>query len=210
MSRLGMSNFARNQHQINSGNSYTLLSEKDLIQMTADFWKNRTPGLGETGLSRKVLVPLGETWSYQTDEGICTIHPVDHFVVSPRIPLQIGLPVCSKVMQRQVGEAPFVKNYVRREDAIKFGWIPSKPKFVNIVCYHKDALLENGGERSGDFDWEIVCILASLVSDEPMQPLAMARNYLSKAGGTFTDYSALEFAESIWYWSTQSGISVME
>ena len=43
MSRLGMSNFARNQHHINSGNSYTLLSEKDLIQMTADFWKNRVP-----------------------------------------------------------------------------------------------------------------------------------------------------------------------
>lgn len=209
MTTLGMSNFARNQHHMNSGNSYTILSEKLLVQMVADFWSKRIPGSGEVGLNRKVLVPLGDTWSYETEEGICTIRPKEQFVVSPRIPLQLGLPVQCKVMQRQVGEAPFVKNYVRRDDAIKFGWIPEKPEFVNIVCYHKEALLENGGERSGDYDWEIVCILASTVK-EPMQPLTMARNYLHKEGGTFTDYSVLEFAEAIWYWSTQSGISVME
>ena len=210
MPTLGMSNFARNQHHISSGNSYTDLPEAQLIQMTADFWKERIPGAGETGLSRKVLVPLGPSWSYQNDEGICTINPVDHFFVSPKISLQIGLPVHSKVMQRQIGEAPYLKNYVKREDAVRFGWVPSNPKFVNIVCYHKEALLENGGERSTDCDWEIVCILASDSEKEPMQPLAMARNFLEKTGGTFTDYSAKEFAESIWYWSTQSGISVME
>jgi len=55
--------------------------------------------------------------------------------------------------------------------------------------YHKDALLENGGERTTNCDWEVVAILASAIPNEPM-PLTMARNFLQKPGGTKSVYTA--------------------
>jgi hypothetical protein len=41
-----------------------------------------------------------------------------------------------------------------------------------------------------------------------MNPLAMARNFLEKPGGTKTFYSSKCFAESVYYWSCNKGIAV--
>mgnify|MGYP000104930427 CR=1 FL=1 len=69
-----------------------------------------------------------------------------------------------------------------------------------------DVLLENGGARSTDCDWEIVCVIASPVADEPLDPLTMARNMLAKPGGTPCGYTADAFAEAVWYWSRRARI----
>ena len=82
-----------------------------------------------------------------------------------------------------------------------------KANFAGAVLYSAETLLENNGQRSGDYDWEVVCILASTVESEPMDPLTMARNMLEKPGGTFADYSALDFAEAIWYWRQRVNVS---
>ena len=76
---------------------------------------------------------------------------------------------------------------------------------AGAVLYSAETLLENDGRRSGDVQWEVVCILASATENEPMDPLTMARNYLEKPGGTFADYSARDFAEAIWYWRRRVG-----
>ena len=83
-------------------------------------------------------------------------------------------------------------------------------KFASVVLYTADTLLENGGKRSTDAEWEVVALIAGPVEVEPMDPLTMARNMLEKPGGTFCEYSAQEFAESIWYWAARAKAHVRE
>lgn len=72
-------------------------------------------------------------------------------------------------------------------------------KFVDIVLYRHDVLLENN-ENSTDADWEIISINASIIENEPMHPITMARNMLNKDGGTKARYTGQQFAESLWFW----------
>lgn len=199
MVSIGWSDFARKQHALTSGNSYTLLPDGDLIKLLQKNWDLRTPGMGEgENLHRKVLVPI-------------PADKTDWFFTPPYVEPKLGLPVKSRLIQRQEGEAPYLQTYVTWKDVgdgTPFPVISPEATSVNVVCYSVDALLENDGKRSTECEWEIVCILASNKDKEPMTPLTMARNYLEKDGGTFGDYSAKDFAESIWYWSIQKGISV--
>jgi hypothetical protein len=95
--------------------------------------------------------------------------------------------------RRQPHESPYIK---LEADG------PTVPcKFAKVVLYSANELLKNDGERSSDADWEIVCIIASDVENEPMHPLAMARNQLEMPGGTPRSYTAEEYAQAIWYWS---------
>ena len=73
-----------------------------------------------------------------------------------------------------------------------------------MVLYSAETLTENDGTRSGDFDWEVVCLLAGAAQTEPMDPLTMARNMLEKPGGTYAPYTAQEFAEAIYFWSCRA------
>jgi len=104
--------------------------------------------------------------------------------------------------RRQAGEDGFVRVTAEgpREPAL----------FASVVLYSAEALLENNGSRSGEFDWEVVCLLAAPVADEPMHPLTMARNLLEKPGGTFCEYTARQFAEAIYYWSQRANVHVEE
>ncbi len=70
---------------------------------------------------------------------------------------------------------------------------------AGVVLYSGEALLENGETRSGNEDLEIVCLLAGTSEDEPRDPLTMARNKLTKPGGTPCTYTAEQFAEAVWY-----------
>ena len=122
----------------------------------------------------------------------------------------MGMNVEAELKVRQEGEDPYIETFVteaeaRRHDALIL--LPAAS--VDIVCYSAEALLENGGTRSTDCDWEVVCILCRSDEErEPMTPLAMARNYLEMPGGTKSDYTAKEFADAIYYWSSQRGIKV--
>ena len=174
---IGWSKFAANRHCEGGDYSFSCLSNEAVAQLVADNWENRIPGQGETDLSRKVVVPIKDVASFRCASVL--IHE--------------GTEVESKVVRRQEGEDLFIKSFTDQHS--------EEVRFVNIVCYSAEALSENGGERATDCDWEIVCVIASPVEKEPMTPLAMARNFLEKPGGTKSTYSAEEFAESIYYWS---------
>lgn len=195
---IGWSQFARDQHQPFSGNSFTLtLSEQDIVRLVDNGWMDRKPGQGEIGLNRKVVVPISSTQA-------------GNFYV-PFTELRPDLPVKARVAQRQSGEDYYIETYVDFDDAERLGIKLKVAKSVNVVCYSADALLENGGTRSTQCEWEIVAVLASESEDnEPMAPLTMSRNYLVKPGGTFTDYSTREFAEAIYHQSTHRGVKIIK
>jgi len=188
------SDFARKHSRPGTGNSYTTLSDQRVIDLVLDNWSQAVPGAGETDTSRKVLIPV----------------PVDGFFCPPRADLVMGMPVNAEIVQRQAGEDPYLETSVTRAVAEAFGALREVPaRRVDIVCYSAAALLENDGKRSSDASWEIVTILCNEDGgDLPMIPLAMARNQLEKPGGTKGEYTALEYAEAIWYHSTKKGIKV--
>ena len=74
-------------------------------------------------------------------------------------------------------------------------------RFVDIVCYRADVLAEDN-DRTSEADWEIISINAALIPEEPMNPVAMARNFLHKTGGTKGSYSETEWANAVWFWAT--------
>ncbi len=193
-SDIGCSEFYRSQSRAAVGNSYTTLSEDELLQLICEQWHLRVPGFGESDVTRKVLVPITMT---------------QNFFCPPRVKLQMGLPLHARVMMRQAGEDPHVQVYTTPEDAKSFGYSPKVATMVDVVCYHKDALLENNGQRTHDTEWEIVTLLCSTGEGDPMTPLTMARNYLKKPGGTWSNYSATDLAEAIWN-SAKHDIKVMQ
>lgn len=106
-------------------------------------------------------------------------------------------------------------------------------EFVELVLYRRDVLephersaplgtysspeirpidmspLEYSGRYVEEFaEWELISINARpTIAEEPMHPLAMARNFLGKTGGTQAEYTAKEFAEAIWYWSQRTMVA---
>lgn len=190
---LGWSDFAKQRHAPGAGYTYTTLSETEVVGLTLGAWGKRRPGQGETTLDRKVVVPV-------------TFPPGSFFL--PVVGLVEGLPVQARVTRRQEGEDLYVETFVYEDDVARLGLKPQEPKYVNVVCYHHEALLENNGTRSTACEWEIVCLLGSMVPVEPMTPLTMARNYLSLPGGTKSVYTAEEFAEAIYFHSTKGGVRI--
>lgn len=188
------SNFALGYSKESAGNSYTTLSNEEVIKLALENWDKAMPGTGESDLSRKIIIPV----------------PSDNFFCPLRADLIKGLPIHAEVVTRQNGEDPYIENYVLKSDAESFNAIQDNSTgFACIVCYHYTALLENNGSRSGDTDWEIVTILCEKEKGKLfIPPLTMARNYLEKVGGTYTKYTANEFAESIWFYSIKNGIKI--
>ena len=197
---IGWSKFATEECQSGSGNSYTVHTTDGLCEIIKECWDMRVPGAGEVGIDRKVLVPVPVNFKDQSPAFFCPA----------RMDLTKGLPVQARVKTRQEGEDPFVEIYVEYEDAVKFGFSETPAAFCDIVCYSAEALEENDGERTTDCDWEIVTILARTGKEsEPMFPLAMARNFLEKPGGTKGIYTSKEFAEAIYFHSGR-GIKVLD
>jgi hypothetical protein len=190
---LGWSEFGIKNNARSSGNSYSTLSLSDIVDLVLKNWNKAVPGQGETTLERKFLVPVDPSG----------------FFCPPRANLVEGMKIESVVKTRQAGEDPYIETYVTEDEAIRHNALILCPaKRVDVVCYSAEALLENDGKRSTDCSFEIVCLLASTGEKEPMLPMPMARNYLEKPGGTFTDYTAREFAESIYYWKSKHGVNV--
>jgi hypothetical protein len=110
--------------------------------------------------------------------------------VTPQIEL------CAKFTARRPGEAAAIVVTAAGEK------LPAK--VVDVVLYHRDVLKESG-EPLPKTDWEIISINARPTEEEePMNPVAMARNFLGLPGGTKADYSPEEFAKAIVYWSTRA------
>lgn len=198
---IGISKFFKKQSTLKAGNSYTNLTDANLIEMIHIFWHERIPGTGEGDcLTRKVLVPL----------------PIDYykdpaFFLPPRMALVEGMPIKAKVIVRQKGEKPFVETFITVKEAKRLGWQAELAEKVMVVCYSAEALLENNGQRSTDADWEVVCLLCSASDDiEPMLPLTMARNQLEMDGGTkpAVPYTSDEWAKAVWEHSIKRGIRV--
>jgi len=188
---INWSKFAYDRHQEGAGNSFFTIPHDEVIDRVKWDWEKRYPGQGETGVDRKVVVAIG---------------PGGFFLSTTA--LRDDLPLRAEVVRRQPGEDPYVEMYVDADDAKALGIEYEPASYVNIVLYSVEALLENGGERTHDnADWEIVAVLASKVEKESMEPLTMARNFLEKAGGTKSVYTAQEFAEAIYY-NSQRGIKI--
>ena len=187
---IGWSDFAILRHREGTGHSYYDGKQSNVTQMVKDRWEDRVPGDGETGYRRKVLVRV------PADGFVCPTIDIEHFAGSIRSRF-----IDTEVRCRQDGEDLFVSDSVQKKTLDYLSLQQDKPVYVDIVLYSADALTENGGERSTNRDWEIVCVIASPVENEPMEPLTLARNFLEKPGGTKSTYTAQQFAESIYYWS---------
>ena len=193
---LGWTNFALTHSTKAKGNSYTTLSNNEVVRRILSNWDRREPGDGEGEcINRKVLVPVSK-------EG---------FFLPPVAKLVVGMPVQSEVVKRQEHEEPYIQTFVTPKDAIKYGAVIEVPAdFVKIVCYSHEALSENGETPDTDCDWEIVCFLCQKgFKTEPMHPLAMARNQLLKPGGTKGEYTAKQYADAVWFHSKR-GIRIRE
>ena len=190
--KIGISQFCLNQ--IKNGksslkketpaNSFVDYSYAQLIDDVHTNWYLRVPGIGREDLSKVVSVPILNLDSYRKKAFTESWIPIDDVIPNSFV---------SNVDKRADGEDSYVST--------KAIGPTLENKFVNIILYSADTLLENNGDRSGDYDWEVVAIIASPWEKEPMMPLTMARNYLQKTGGTYAPYTAEQFAEAIYHWS---------
>lgn len=183
--KLGWSDFAAVRHVPGGKHTWFEGTPEELLELVRAGWEYRRPGAGRSDLDKVVVVPVdpaGFVSSTVLVDGSTVLHAVFD--------------------RRQAHEEGFVRVTAEgpREEV----------RHASVVMYSADTLLENDGTRSGDFDWEVVCLIAGPAEVEPMDPLTMARNMLEKPGGTYCRYSAREFAESIWYWSARASVHVKE
>ena len=193
---LGWSDFANGWSRKGTGHSYSSLSDADVVRLTLHNWEHREPGDGETTIDRKIVVPIRNLDINFPDDG-------EPWFYGASALLHEDMLLSSEVTRRQEGEDLHIKTHADTEIGTA---VPEACNFVKIVCYSAAALLENGGKRTTDAAWEIVCILASPVEEVPMHPLTMARNMLELPGGTKSEYTAEEFAKAIYYWSQRVSV----
>jgi hypothetical protein len=176
---LGWSDFARARHPVGGSRTYFDGTDEELLGLVRKHWHQRRPGAGQSELDRVIVVPV----------------PPARFV-SGTVLVRDSTVLHANFEKRQPHENGFVRVTAEGER--------EPARFAGVVLYSAETLLENAGNRSGNWDWEIVCLLAGPQEDEPMHPVTMARNMLAKPGGTPCEYSAQEFAEAIDYWSQRA------
>ena len=183
--KLGWSDFATGRHKPGGKHTWYEGTASELLELVRAGWARRRPGAGRQGLDKVVIVPVDPAG-----------------FVSSTVKVDENTVLHAVYDRRQVNEDGFTRVTAEgpREEVLH----------ASVVMYSADTLLENDGARSGDFDWEVVCLIAGPKEVEPMDPLTMARNMLGKPGGTFCDYSVREFAESVWYWSGRAASHVEE
>jgi len=179
--RLGWSDFARARHVPGGSHVWFDGDAEELLDLVRDGWPRRRPGAGRDGLDEVVIVPVAP----------------DRFV-SATVAVDENTALRAEFTRRQ----PHEEGYIR----VLATGPREKVRHAAVVLYAADTLLENDGRRSGDYDWEVVCLLAGPEADEPMDPLTMARNMLEKPGGTFCAYTAEQFAEAVWYWARRAAV----
>jgi hypothetical protein len=183
--KLGWSDFARRRHVPGGKHTWFEGSPEELLTRVLDSWHHRKPGAGRLDREKVVVVPVDPAG-----------------FVSSTVLVAEDTPLFAGFERRQEHEEGFIRVTAEgpREDA----------QYASVVLYSAETLEENDGSRSGDYDWEVVCLIAGPEPDEPMDPLTMARNMLEKPGGTYCHYSAEQFAEAVWYWSCRASAHVPE
>ena len=176
---LAWSDFARSRHLPGGRHTWFDGSEQELLDLVRTHWPQRRPGAGREDLDQVVIVPV----------------PPDRFH-GTTVEVTDSTPLHACLDRRQPHEEPFIRVTAAGE--------PAPPRHAGVVLYSAATLQENQGTRSTDADWQVVCLLAGPVAEEPMDPLTMARNFLEKPGGTFAPYTARQFAEAIWYWARRA------
>ncbi len=181
--KLGWSDFAAGRHVPGGKHTWYEGTASELLELVRDGWAYRRPGAGRNGLDKVVIVPVDPAG-----------------FVSSTVRVDENTVLHAVYDRRQANEEGFVRVTAEgpREEVLH----------ASVVMYSADTLLENDGARSGDFDWEVVCLIAGPAAVEPMDPLTMARNLLEKPGGTYCDYSARDFAQSVWYWAGRAASHV--
>jgi hypothetical protein len=178
---LGWSDFALQRYVPDSGHTYFTGSEADLLELVRHTWSQRRPGDGRTNLEQVVVVPV------DPDRFVGSVVLVDE-----------KTQLTAHSVRRQPQEQPYIEVSAHG---------PCEPvRHAAVVLYSASTLLENDGTRSTDAEWEVVCLIASSVAPEPMDPLTMARNMLAMPGGTPCEYTARQFADSIWYWAGRAKV----
>lgn len=174
--KIGWSDFARGRHKKDNGYSYFNGTDEVLIKAISDNWNSRAVGAGATDIDKVCVVPV----------------PVSGFYC-PMVAIEKADNLVAEVVKRRPDEESHVR--------VTANGAETEAKFVKIVLYSKQTLIDEGEKLSGDFDWEIICVIASPVEDEPVPPQTMARNQLGMKGGSQRQYTSEEWARSVWYWS---------
>lgn len=175
---LGWSRFALDRHEDPVRQTFDGTPEA-LLDRVREAWDRREPGFGRRDLSQVVVVPVDPDGFRSST-----------VVVSESTPLH------AELHRRQDGEEPVIR--------VLAEGVAEPARFAKVVLYSAQTLLENGGTRTTDAEWEVVALVVGAVDEEPMHPTTMARNFLAKAGGTPAPYTAEQFAEAIWYWATRA------
>jgi len=183
--KLGWSDFARGRHVPGGKHTWYEGTANELLDLVREGWPRRLPGAGRDGLDQVVVVP---------------VKPAGF--VSSTVIVEINTTLHAVFDRRQAHEDGFIR--------VTADGPREEVRFASAVLYAADTLLENEGKRSGDFDWEVVCLIAGPFDAEPMDPLTMARNMLEKPGGTYCKYSALEFAEAVWFWAGRATVHISD
>ena len=178
---IGWSGFARGRNVPGGRHVWFEGGGEELLERVRAGWPRRRPGSGRSDLSQVVIVPVA----------------ADGFV-SNTVRVDESTRLHARFDRRQPHEEGFIR--------VAAAGPRQAVRHAAVVLYSAETLLENEGTRSGDFDWEIVGLIAGPETDEPMDPLTMARNFLEKPGGTFCEYSARQFAEAVWYWSSRAAV----
>lgn len=174
------SDFALDRHQPGSGYSYFEGSHKELLELVAQNWEQRRPGVGRENLSEVVVVPM----------------PSARFVTTT-VEVQPDQGLSAQLFQRRAGEEPFVRVVASGK--------PQPAAFAQVVLYSHQTLSKNQ-EESRAADWEVVSLVASPVENEPMDPVTMMRNMRGKSGGTQVNYTADQLLDSIEFWSRHAKV----
>lgn len=177
--RLGWSDFARRRCVPGGGHTWFAGGEDELLDRVRAGWAGRRPGLGRLDLTEVVVVPVDPAG-----------------FVGSTVLVEADTPLRAELVRRQPHEEPYLQVLADAE--------PEPVRHAAVVLYGAATLEQDGGRRSGDFDWEVVALIAGPTGSEPMDPLTMARNFLRKPGGTYAPYSAEQFAEAVWYWARRA------
>jgi len=183
--KLGWSGFASERYVPGGHHTGFAGTHDELLERVRRRWSDRRPGQGRDDLDQVVIVPVDPAG-----------------FISSTVLVTETTELSAALVRRQSHEAPYIE--------VTADGLREEASFASVVLYSAATLEENGGSRSGDFDWEVVALLAGPVEVEPMDPLTMARNMLEKTGGTYCAYTADEYAEAIWYWARRAKAGATE
>ena len=187
---VGFDPFVRRQTP-NSRFSYTSLTDEQVLTLIRENWDNRKPG-------------------YRPEVQLVPVPPAGFY--SNIAVLEVGDKLVGGYEPRVAGEEPRKFTVLASTDERPVSKRKLPATFVDIVLYHRDALLEDikPGEPAPGFEWNIISINANLDAETPIEVGALIANHLHLSGGTDTKMTDEQFVaqlrRSVLYWRNKSHI----